>query len=739
MVFPPLPLTAGISASGVYPLLPNPPPMSWTPSMINVSVAGEPDSSGGIGVTDGSSINANIIVADGPGSIASLTVQDTDSVINGAVIIGDGGQVLAPNGISYIDVGGTGSLLVRNGGRISGDMVFAAKLNSVGTGLIENAGTVVASETIQVGNYGNGSLTIRDSAEVTGVVDVGHFRAGVGEIIVTGSGSKLTSGSSIYGSGNVFLLGSAGKGTLRVEAGGYVSAINATLGEFYNSGKPSGQATITGAGSTWEIFDTLVVGADSHGDNSVTVENGGLLRTSSATISWGRAAANSGNGLSRGQVTVTGAGSTWINESGPLVIGGGGLATLTIANGGTLTNSSLQSAVIGNVGVATTDDEITGNSVLVTGAGSTWTNAGDLKIGYRTRGTVEIAAGGKITATEVSLDGFRYQSPSLLILRGDSGARGVLETGMLTEGPGPGGGSIAGSLLDYGGAVRFDGGILRATRHEADFIRNFEDGEITITSNGAWLDTNGFNVGIGANLSGTGGLTKIGAGTLTITGTSSFTGPTSVNAGKLVVNGSLTTSAVTVASGASLGGGGTIGTLTLNSGSTLTPGNSPGELTAGNTTWEGGANYEWEINDAASPATGAGARYDLLAISGTLTINATAENKFTLLLTSLLANNTAGDVMNFNSALNSAYTIASATGGIFGFDANAFQINSTGFTNQLNGGSWNLSQDGNTISLNFIAASAIPEPSTYAAIAGIAALGLAAWRRRAVKTKMCVS
>ena len=91
-----------------------------------------------------------------------------------------------------------------------------------------------------------------------------------------------------------------------------------------------------------------------------------------------------------------------------------------------------------------------------------------------------------------------------------------------------------------------------------------------------------------------------------------------------------------------------------------------------------------------------------------------------------------GDVVNFNSAANSSYTIASASGGIIGFDANTFSINSTGFTNALNGGSWNLTlgNSNRDLNLNFAAASAIPEPSTYAALAGAGALALAWYRRR---------
>ena len=54
-------------------------------------------------------------------------------------------------------------------------------------------------------------------------------------------------------------------------------------------------------------------------------------------------------------------------------------------------------------------------------------------------------------------------------------------------------------------------------------------------------------------------LTKVGSGTLTLTGGSTHSGATAVNAGALIVEGTFGTSAVTVASGATLAGGGTLG------------------------------------------------------------------------------------------------------------------------------------------------------------------------------------
>jgi autotransporter-associated beta strand protein len=69
------------------------------------------------------------------------------------------------------------------------------------------------------------------------------------------------------------------------------------------------------------------------------------------------------------------------------------------------------------------------------------------------------------------------------------------------------------------------------------------------------------------------GLTKQGTGTLTLSGINTYTAATSVQVGELSINGALA-SAATVQSGATISGSGSLGDVTLQAGSKLSPGST---------------------------------------------------------------------------------------------------------------------------------------------------------------------
>jgi fibronectin-binding autotransporter adhesin len=134
------------------------------------------------------------------------------------------------------------------------------------------------------------------------------------------------------------------------------------------------------------------------------------------------------------------------------------------------------------------------------------------------------------------------------------------------------------------------------------------------------IDTTNGNFTYGTSVaSTTRGLNKLGTNTLTLTGTNSYTGATTVSAGKLVINGSISTSVLTtVNSGATLGGTGTVGPLTVASGGILAPGDGGIEsLNTGALTLAGISNFEINTSGDAADLAIASA---LLTFGGTLNV-----------------------------------------------------------------------------------------------------------------------
>jgi autotransporter-associated beta strand protein len=219
-------------------------------------------------------------------------------------------------------------------------------------------------------------------------------------------------------------------------------------------------------------------------------------------------------------------------------------------------------------------------------------------------------------------------------------------------------------------------------------------------------------------------LVKAGSGSFTLAGTHSYSGTTTVEAGEFRLDGAAANSAFSVGAGAKLSGNGTV--RALNVAGLLSPGQSPGTFHAGATTLTGGGSYLWELADAGAAA---GTGYDLLAVTGALNIAASPTSRFTITLRSLQADQSAGNAQGFDATTDHQFTLASASGGIFGFAADRFILDASGFSNDLKGGEWSITQAGNSLNLAFTAHMApVPEPQAWALmLAGVGCLG---WLRR---------
>jgi autotransporter-associated beta strand protein len=256
---------------------------------------------------------------------------------------------------------------------------------------------------------------------------------------------------------------------------------------------------------------------------------------------------------------------------------------------------------------------------------------------------------------------------------------------------------------------------------------------VDVQTGGALIDTQAYNVTVAQNLvhdtsSGApatdGGLTKLGAGILTLSGANTYTGATAVNAGTLLAantSGSATgTGAVSVNSGGTLGGNGTIsGGVTVASGGTLAPGAlAVSRLTLGSTlALQSGSTLAITLG-----GTTVGS-YDQVLVSGTLTLagtlNVSTVNGFALAPneTFIILDNTSNTALTsglFTNTIGTLYTDAAGQ---------TFSIN---YVADTDGG-----QVPNDVTLTYLGTNVVPEPSTWACLLVCAAgLGQTLRQRR---------
>ena len=270
------------------------------------------------------------------------------------------------------------------------------------------------------------------------------------------------------------------------------------------------------------------------------------------------------------------------------------------------------------------------------------------------------------------------------------------------------------------------------------------DARLEVGGNQAWTNNSGNlftvsgNVALGGNavtvngtgdtlisgiVSGMGGgsdLNKDGSGTLTLTGTNTYAGGTAVNGGTLLVNNTsgvgTGTGAVTVSNaGTTLGGTGTIGTVSVGAGANIAPGNGGNNtaiLTTGALTLASTSNFRVDIN-----GTTAGSGYDRLNVAtGGVTI--TGSNLVVTVGTTLSVGQTFTILSKVaGGAITGTFAGIPQGGTVVGSNGTVFSVSYTG-------------GDGNDIVLTVLAP--VPEPSTW--IGGALAIaGLAFTQRRRLR------
>ncbi len=311
-----------------------------------------------------------------------------------------------------------------------------------------------------------------------------------------GTGS-LTGGGNIWVGGTDFEAG--GTGTLNVNTTGTIAAGGNLVVGSSNSATARGNGTMNIEAGTVTVNGEIWVG-DWYSNGILNV-GGTASITNTSWIAIGRRSGIGVLNMTGGSITKTGGGNVTIST------GTGGTGTIN-QSGGVFTNTTSQ-----------------------TWLGESWNGNGN--------GTWNLSGTGQAVLGEVVM--------------GNGGAcQGTFNLN---------GGTLTATLIrentDGTTTFNFNGGTLKAGTSQASFVTGLS--AANVKTGGAIIDTNGYNIGIGQALladaaSPGGGLTKLGTGTLALTGANTYTGPNVVNAGRLVLptRPGTTSGSVTVADGAIL-------------------------------------------------------------------------------------------------------------------------------------------------------------------------------------------
>ncbi len=268
----------------------------------------------------------------------------------------------------------------------------------------------------------------------------------------------------------------------------------------------AGTLNLTGSNTFTGIFQAEPVA------NSIVNVSGDQ---SAATGGWRVRASATVNFLS-GSTIVTASGKeiAIANESG-------GDHTLNVA--GTVTN---------NGGMV-----VQARGILNINNGGNWTQNGAVNAAPQSSAyNVQISVNTGGALTYAGTNPFSLSSSSAT---GTGSATLTLNGGTFTTGKALNNSSTGTATTGASNLVFSNGGTLKLSASIADLVTITTSGRtfnVTLGTGGGKIDTNGFNTTLARDITGTGSLTKLGAGTLTLSGTNSYTGATSVNAGTLSVS-----------------------------------------------------------------------------------------------------------------------------------------------------------------------------------------------------------
>ncbi len=399
--------------------------------------------------------------------------------------------------------------------------------------------------------------------------------------------------------------------------GSFVNAANWTnmVSPFAN-GVPgaadTGTNNIAGSTATIGTGDSVAITAVAAQAGAISITNGdltattaivtasnGLFSVSGGTVNLANLQISGAYGvisISGGTTTVTTdsrvatANSIWNVSGGTLNLSKhtiGSAAASNTNNVMTVSSNAIVTQTQGTGGGANRELWIGGNNAgsgtVILKDNATWTNSAangstDVIIG-------RASAGGQTPAGVLTIQ----DNAGLVVQSGAAVAKVIRMADLSSAATGTlnlNGGNLSTIGLFRGlgtGIVNINGGKITALTNQGNFFNNFPgtsgNNSVNVQAGGLTFDTSGFDVTFTNVLSGAGGLTKIGNGTLGLSGSNTFSGAISISGGTLKLNGNGTInngSSITVSNFSSLDVTNasrqiaTSGTLKLNDGTLVT-------------------------------------------------------------------------------------------------------------------------------------------------------------------------
>jgi autotransporter-associated beta strand protein len=626
---------------------------------------------------------------DNSGAAGGVTLTAGTLNINNNNALGSGSLSLAGTGATINNT--SGSAVVNAGNQAwawNDGLTFGSSTNTAANNLNLGAGVVTAST----------SRTINLAGSDTKLT--------IGTVKIENTGSRTITANNTNGTGNTLEIGGLTLSSIAT------APVTATL---------AGTANINVTGA---IVSGLIAGNGlTVATTGTTTLSGNNTYTGATEFQNGTTIISGNNSAAVGNVTI--AGST------------GNKPVVRLDNINAISSSSSLLGASGNAQIGTLDLRAAGNfslnsfgTVGVSGNNMIFTNSSGSQ-----KTLAFTAADNYITTASTGGRTLNNNSANLLLdFDGNIEIGGASAAGEATTFAGVGNFNVDGNLTDTGTGLtrtlRKQGDGTLTLRGSANSIRGSTllerggldlYGSVTASTN-IVVSTSGTVSAASTARTATAILDVKSGGSLLASSTT-----TVYSGGNLIVNG--TAGGVVLERDGLLGGSGAVGDVNLKSGSFLTPGNSPGLLTAASSSWAAGSTYNWEIDQATGGT--AGVNWDVFSVVGALDLSAlSSTTQMNLVLNSLPSMN------DFSATTDYSWVIAQAgsfigTGLANGTDVTSlFNINTAAFNggaaaNLPNGGFQVVTgTEGSLRTLNLMA---IPEPSTGSML-GLGLAGLVVTR-----------